>query len=376
MPVWCCDGGVPDEVLNRGPRPPWAPGWVRVLLAVLVLLAATVFAIVRAGPHSRAAAAGGRSASAASAIVSVPSPSSSPARQWPHAAGACGSDWSLPIVSAVPLTTHTGLQVLLGGTMLRTVDLDSGRVTAVPGAALRGDESVTQLAVSGSDSYALASYCRGAHPARVIRVGPNGRADLVATGQLDDLLADDIRVWALTYPLDDTTPWANLRLGYLLAVGAGMLVWSDACPQPTVCTLHRRGLSDRGDHRYLLPAGRRPSSFAVVSPDGRLLAFLLQRAAADPRYDPGHPQPPADIALLDLDTSQLQIVPGLEFAPKTQPGLVFSPDSRWLVIALNEALRTRLLVWTPGLGQPMQSRAELPGQLALTPPIAILPPRG
>jgi hypothetical protein len=109
-----------------------------------------------------------------------------------------------------------------------------------------------------------------------------------------------------------------------------------------------------------------------MSPDGQLLAFALQRAAPDPRYDPGHPLPPSDLAVLHLDSGQLQLVPGLELAPKSPAGYAFSADSRWLVIALNEGVRTRLLVWQPGSSKPMQSPAELPGKLATRPPIVVL----
>jgi hypothetical protein len=100
----------------------------------------------------------------------------------------------------------------------------------------------------------------------------------------------------------------------------------------------------------------------VLSADGRLLAFTLERPALDPRharqdprYEQGHPIPPADIAILHLDTGALYVAPGIETPAKMRPALAFGTDGRWLVMALNAGTKTRLLIWRPRLTYPYES---------------------
>jgi hypothetical protein len=117
----------------------------------------------------------------------------------------------------------------------------------------------------------------------------------------------------------------------------------------------------------------RPPGFsaAALSPDGRLLAFALERRGQDPRYEQGHPLPPADIAVLHLDTGTLEIVPGIELPAKTVLALAFSRDDRWLMIALDAGSRTRLLAWRSHLPHPYETR-PVPGPVDV-PAIAVLP---
>ncbi len=126
--------------------------------------------------------------------------------------------------------------------------------------------------------------------------------------------------------------------------------------------------SNQMTRRYPLPPGRRVASSAVVSRDGRYVAFQLSRAKPDPQYDLGHPGTPSDLAVLDFFTSTLHVVFGVELAPKSLAGLTFSRNGRWLIIALNEDRATRLLLWRPGLDRPLDT-ASLPGAVLYNAPV-------
>jgi hypothetical protein len=67
-------------------------------------------------------------------------------------------------------------------------------------------------------------------------------------------------------------------------------------------------------------------------------------------------------------------VPGIEVPARTSPRLAFTPDSRWLVIALNAGPQTRLLAWRSGLADPYESK-PIPGQTWGPPPLVVLPGR-
>jgi hypothetical protein len=81
----------------------------------------------------------------------------------------------------------------------------------------------------------------------------------------------------------------------------------------------------------------------------------------------GHPGNPNEIVTVDLVSGAVHPVPGVLLWPKSAPGLAFSADSRWLVIALDEGTGVRLLLWRPGLGRPQESAARIPGRVAYSP---------
>jgi hypothetical protein len=164
--------------------------------------------------------------------------------------------------------------------------------------------------------------------------------------------------------------------GYPLgANGHDVIMQGTACnPQQTVppaCILERVDVTTGNvTSRYPLPAGRAPTSNAVFSADGRLIAFQLIRASQDPRFATDHPAPPSDLAILHLDTGRLEVVPNLEFAPKTSASLAFDAASTSLLAAINEGDFGELLIWQSGMTAPALVET-LPGPLDAPPPLLV-----
>jgi hypothetical protein len=177
--------------------------------------------------------------------------------------------------------------------------------------------------------------------------------------------------------LDPTTgrPVRTLGAGWPLAVDrSSLLLAGSRCEvgqATSSCTIARIAVSTGQQvGRYSLPVGRVPVSTGSVSRDGRMVVFQLTRADSDPRFDPGHPIQPADIAVLHLDTGRLGIVPGLELAPKTGAGLAIADDGGWIFVAVNDGDQAQLLAWHPGLSAP-RSVARLTGRINWTPSLLI-----
>jgi hypothetical protein len=340
-------------------------------------------------------------------------------RPWPTAPGACGSDTDLPIVSSTAPGERTGIRVLLAGRRLRTVDFDTGRVTGETPAGLRPGEFVVDLDVA-SQTYAVTTTCDFGS-LRVVRVGTG---PVTRVGSIDMVLSDGADAWGVSSPtehhprglliplaggrrvqlpagfypqasvngvivgilqresegtspgsvllIDATTGTvrANLGTGWPVAAGNGLVVWAEACDAISnkACTLHRMPVDGGRVTSYRLP---RPAFAGLVSPDRRLLVLTLEGPTQDAQVE-GHPIAPNDIAILNLDTGRLAIAPGIEVPAKASPGLAFSADSRWLVIALNAGSKTRLLAWRSGLAHPYKSK-PIAGQTLQPPPILIVP---
>lgn len=395
-----------DEVLEAG-RPPM-PRRVRFAGLAVALLALGAFIAVRAWPQPAHHAAAFPSTTTLSHPPPVPFPTLAGPRAWPTAPEACGGDAELPIVSSLRAHPPTHLRVLLGETGVRTVDFDSHDLETLIG--LRG-QYVAQL-VDGRPILAVAQRCGAAGGTTMLRVHAAGGATQqpVRIGMNGFLTFDDAgQPWRVTSPPGErghgsitrlyggrvvrlpTAFWpyeitdgvvvglrapftdgagrlllvdaatgqvrAKLGEGQPLAVGHGLVAWTTGCDvtmsQP--CTLRVRSVARGGATAYRLP---RPPGFSggVFSPGGRALAFTLERARQDPRFNEGHPIPPTNIAVLDLDTGVLDVVPGIEIPAKMSPALAFSPDERWLVIALDAGTKTRVLAWHPGLARPYETQ--------------------
>jgi len=316
--------------------------------------------------------------------------------------------------------------VLVGGYGVRVVDADTGTVRPVGGIPADARHTVRELVPAAGVVYVLSASCDGG--GRVYRL-ENDAAHPVAGAPVDDLLAGPARVWAVDYPAADTAPANRVVLrpldggrslplppdAYPVAdTGAGLVVAvsrPDDTSRPRVmvldpstgrpvrtlgvgpplaadrahlllllgpcdvgqatssCAVARVDVrTGRVQRRYQLPDGRVPVSAGSVSRDGRLAVFQLARTDPDPRFDPGHPVPPSDIAVLHLDTGRLEIVPGLELAPKTEAGLAFAADGSWVFVTVSDGDHAHLLGWHSGLGAP-QSVARLSGPVAWAPPL-------
>lgn len=400
-----------EDVLELG-RPP-LPRWVRLGALMLAVLAALALFAVRVWPGS-----------GTTHPVAVPPATPTP---WLTAPGACGLASQLAVVSSTLRTERTGIRVLLGGDRLRVVDFDSGDAVALAGAGLRPDEYASVHA-GPMGTYATAATC-GPGQSEVLRVGADQRVNLVRSlGQTEAVLAGGDRVWVVANPADAGHPYGSvtplgggrrvrLPAGFqpyaaadnalvgdlrpepsalpglllvdattgrtltdlgqtarLVAAGSDQVIWSTGCTplsdEPS--ELHRRDLSTGSATSYRLSRQTSCGGEGVVSADGKRLAFTLDRTRSYPGYE-GHPTPPSDLAVLQLDTGQIEVVPGIEVPAGTSPGLAFSADGRWLAIALDAGTRIRLLAWRPGLTHPYETNA-IAGQVGLTPTLVTLTP--
>jgi hypothetical protein len=389
-------------------------GWILVVVALLTLI------VLRAstdGPHPEVVP----SPTPSDLISTIPDGRS--ARAWPTAPGACGADTLLPVVSSAPPAGHTGIQVLLGGDRVRLVDFDSGRATTLPDAVVRPGEYAAVLAGDPVTAYATTASCSETAPYAMLRISVDHRVSVIRSlGPTEWALTDGNRVWIASFASNIDDPYGTIapiaggqrvrlplgfyasaivgdtivglmqpdpgisptwlalvdaRTGRLkakldqyvapLAAGAGRVLWTTGChDDASPCMLHRRLISGGETLGSPLP---RAACCGVVSPDGTRVAFLIERASADPHFD-DHPLPAMDIAIMRLDTGRLSIVPGIELPAKSQPGLAFAGRGDWLVIALNAGVRTQLLAWRPGLRQPYQTTA-IPG-LVHDPPTLVV----
>lgn len=346
-----------------------------------------------------------------------PAPAVAGQDPWPVAEGACGQAVRLPLLSVEPLTERTGLQVLVAGDGLRVVDVDTGRVRRLPGAEPSATQQVTSLAASSDGVTALRQFCDSdTVPTGVaLRVDLGSDVRLADVEPVDALLTAPDRSWGFGFSYDPREPVvlrpvdgsalvplptgfspaaATTRLfvghldmtdadsfqqpsplatvsrstgtvrrlgrGSFLGASNSFVLTRSTCDSTTWCTVTRT-MADGSTRGFPLPRGRAPASLAVISDDARRAAFLLSRPQPDARYYLGHPAAPSDVAVLDLVTGRLRIVPGVELAPRSTAGLAFSADGSWLAIALNEGTRARLLVWRSGLDRPQESPARLPG---------------
>jgi hypothetical protein len=346
---------------------------------------------------------------------------------WPTAASACGGTVELPLLSTAPLREKTGLTALVGGDGLRTVALDTGRVRRI---TVGTGAKVTQLAASARGASALSMHCGSVTSlgrGDVLTPRSSGRSWATAgRAEADQLVSGPDGTWSLRYPADPESHPALLRplgggavvrlpLGFdvvavtrtdfvgtlttvdgstpgdavvaavsradptrvrplargsaVAATDSFVLTLPSDCGSAATCAITRVDVADGSQRSYPLPPGRGPTSAAVLSPDGRMVAFQLSRTAPDPRFAVDHPFGPSDVFVLDLDTGRLTVVPGVELAPKTEAAMAFDPAARWLVLALDEGRRTTLLLWKPGLSQALRSRARLPGLVLYNAPV-------
>ncbi|HEY3561353.1 MAG TPA: hypothetical protein VGL05_28005 [Kribbella sp.] len=399
-----------DELLEVGRAWSWRRRvgvWLLVVAAALALIVVRV----RTGSESQQRLA------VPSTTPSIPTGTTSAAtspKPWPTAPGACGAVALVPMVSSTAPRERTGIKVLLGGDRVRLVDFDTGRATPLPDAVVRPGEYAVLLSGNPLTAYATTGPCGETDSNGMLRIS-NGQ-QVIVIRSIDDtegVLADRDRAWIVSYPTDpdsratvtpaDGGPTVRMpaafypsaivsntvvgvlepdpaapptrlllvdvrtgrvraridRAGWPLAAGFGQVFWTTGCQmgEGNPCTLHRHSVTGTSTATYPLP---RTACCGVVSPDGKKLALLLQRATTDQRFSDSHPMPPSDLAILNLTTGQLNVVPGIELPAKSQPGLTFTADGTWLVVALDAGQKTRLLAWRPGLQKPYET-TPIPG---------------
>lgn len=225
------------------------------------------------------------------------------------------------------------------------------RLRSVDGGTVRIDGSLEPLGVTSAGFVALA---RGEH----------------ADGEPPQLVVLDRSTGRVT---------RTLAGGYPIGVSGQSVLWhGKACESldtgPAArCVVHATDTVGGRDRSYRLPAGRMPMSELVASADGRLVAFQISDSRADTRYAVEHPGPPSAVAVLDLRTGGLRVMPGLELPPKTGTGLTFSPDDRRLAVTVSEGDHGHLLLWRVGSDRLLRSDVRIPGPLGWAPPVLALP---
>ncbi|MQA06140.1 MAG: hypothetical protein GEV07_26620 [Streptosporangiales bacterium] len=347
--------------------------------------------------------------------------------QWPTARG---GDVLLPIAAAEALDRPIGGHVLVGGERLVRVGLDSrlrATVADWPVSALqrRGDDvyalsttcdrtETTVLRYSGR-SVAHAVRMAGrvddvlAGPAGAWGVDlpndPNGRAVLRpvdggtavrlprrvlplgvsatgVVGQRSARLSSDEGPRIVLLDPDTGRIEHRIAKGHVLHVGADFVLWTgEACrflpgvrgvdPTDRRCTIHRTPIDGAGGSTYRLPFNQTPTGQAVSSADGRFAAFQLARDLLRQRYVHSHPVPPTSVAVLDLDTGDLEIVPHLQFAAKSSVGLTFAADGEWLVLATNYGDHVRLFAWQRGTARLWRVPGRLVGRTEQVPLVLV-----
>jgi hypothetical protein len=420
------DGRESEELL-RPPRPllsRHARQAVLALLALGVAIGVSVYAWPNSSPTAPVA---GPTPVTLHPGLSVPPSPSGQIRSWPTGREACGSTVDLPLIQrTAPAPGDTGISVLVATTGMARVDFDTGRVKrlAVP---YNPHSTYVSRLVGRKPTFAVLLSCDGllVMTPQLSAVTPRGVLPVMLPREMDDFVFDGARAWGIHYstsstgsgqliplggdaqPLrlppefgvrqasdgllvgnlpsslnspgslllvDESTGAvrANLGDGELMAADSRDVIWSTGCnaEQPTPCRAHRRNLDTGLTTDYRLP--RAPGySAGSLSPDGRMLAFVMERSHPDRRFNSDHPFPPGEVAVLNLISGHVTTVPGIELPAKTAPGLAFTSND-WLVIALDAGRRTRLFGWRHGMRAAFEGPAVTgassspPGLVALT----------
>lgn len=414
-----------DDIVEFGgwPKPPrWV--WAAAGIAVTAVLAGVI--VAHTGSHHTAASSAARSPTTATTRPAPVRP------QWPSAAGACGSAVDLPQIHLSRKHPGVHVRLLIGGTGVREVTPGGAVSGPLPGLPKRG-RVVTNVVAGPRAAYAFDTPCTSSTASvQIYRIGASAAHRLGVSA--DALIGGPHLAWALSYrsstvltqvltpvagsravrfssgrdPIADTAaglvvvryrPLAGQRhavelvdpntgvvlrrIGDGFPMGAAdhvLLVSLHGCtasPAPHTCTLESFDLNTgRPMATIKLPAGRMPTggdlSSPVFSPNGTLAAFQIARAKPDPRYAAAPLGPPSDVAVLNLRTGKLDIVPGLELPPATWAGLAFDPTGRWLLATVSEGDHGDLLAWRPGMSGPALL-TSLPGPLAEAPPLLPAP---
>lgn len=336
---------------------------------------------------------------------------------WPQGTGVCGSSLELPQISSDVLTESTRTTVPVAGALPAVVNVDTGQRSDIPGLRLRPDQYASAIVRSGSADYVLVRSCQRRWMATVVRTQAGQPQQVVSGDRaVFGLIGDDAgAVWAEAYPnatkvtpaeavgtvlvrldrpapavrlpaalnvvgiagnqvaataagppqavtlsrlyrFDLTTRRASLLgMAYSATESRGVLLWtSTPCSAIGACALRSYDLrtGSAGLQDFHLPLGSGVTG-GVLSPDGRRLAFALQREIPDAYYRSSSSQNnPADLVVLDLTTGVVDPVPNLELPPDDDPAITFSADSNWLIVALPADGGIDVYSWRSGMTMP------------------------
>jgi hypothetical protein len=242
------------------------------------------------------------------------------------------------------LTALESGDALLPGSPTTVVDYDRQGATVLRDLGGKASTPVPQqwlpLARRGS-SYAV--YVLAADPGDPAALGTVGVGD-PASGRL-------------------TTQYGS---GSDVAASRDQVVWLAGGCDPGPCLLATTGADGIANAQPL--SGRRPWS-GVISPNGSQVAFRLTRTEG--RLG-GHPGPPNDVAVLDIRTGKLRILPGLVLPAKAGLTLAWSPDSTWLVIGADLGTRPLVMIWRTGMERPAQVQMPPTGGGTTGPPALLV----
>jgi hypothetical protein len=400
-----------DDLLETG-RP--MPAWVRVVAAALAVLGLGFLGVraLTGGDSGRPIAAH----QPRHAPVTAPPLLRFPGGPKMTGTIGCGPDLPPVQVSAAPGTHHTGLQLLVGGGVLQRVAFDTGRTARLHHLPqLHQDEWFDSIAAAAGATYATVSSvpCES-FSGRVLAVHDD-RTTIVPGSPASGIVADETRAWAVRDPPHVLAPLDGGRAvalpagfapasatrgqivgnlvqamdpteivsvdarsgevratsgasGIVVAAGHGRVYWTSGCAADRPCLLHSAAARGGAEHAYRLPAGPTGSP-GLVSPDGRYLALEVRHVATDVSAQPRSPALDGDLAVLELRTGGVHVVPGVALSAGYRPSLAFAPHG-WLVVGYERAGIAQLIAWRPGLPRPVHSPFHATSPAA--PPITVL----
>lgn len=392
------------DVLSSGRDPGRRRRLPPAALALLaVLLTAAVVTGYRTG--HRPAHPRGPSAPPAAAILPVRTAKAHPP---PPAWLRCGLQCDASVLHASTGRGPRGLRLLLNTTPPTVLD-DTGRQRRGPPVPLLRREHIDTLLRMGVDAAVLvqSDYVTEKTPhARIYRIGADGSVALI--GRADAIVQGiGATLWTVTYPPQSASPGGSepapytlteidrtgrvlarytepQNIGVIRATKAGLLV---TLPNPSDGSYFRQSESVR----LLDPAtgklrhGVSGAVFAVLDVTDDLVAWSSTRSPLVEVYDlsrgavagvynaPGYHPPnygrfspdqhtlalgfaglpqlgsnPASygyLETLDLTTGRITRINGLRTPPKNNPQLDWTPDSRTLILSVDQRDRAQIALW-------------------------------
>jgi hypothetical protein len=310
---------------------------------------------------------------------------------------------ALPWLGGLVGPGPAGLRLLVGDRNPRLVDAGTGRVTVPPGLAAAADTVLSVFPIGPSTLAAVTEPYGGYGGRFLVRPGAQplllGADPSVLPSRAGELILTVYRHgtttvsgftltrrlrWQWELPglavavrdtpsgllvqqydgphgrdadlllIDAASGSVRRRIGHgqVAASSAGAVAWTPAdCPAR--CALRVTQLATGVTRSYSMPIGWSPEHGAF-SPDGRTLALTFPASGQLGVSRPGF------VVTLDLRLSFFVRVRDLRTGSDLGAEVGWSPDGRWLVIAVNWPDRQRIALWQPGNLRVLP--VELPGR--------------